>query len=372
MYSSKKRNLMTTSLSSNKPITQIALEGEFTYSQPEESMESRSTSVLPSIAITKASPSRRRQSINSEHHCEGVAKTECNSQSNISSMIPSSSSGDNEKKREDERVVLTGERMQLTCEAQLGKKATVLSSLKKSSQRNKESSRHPKTCSVRNELSKRLSWRKDTLLTDESPPKTMYFCQDIRSCVRGIVIPRLTDNFGDVDLEKAYQKYSHRQRQKSLVILNIIDIALKLAFYFSLVIRTKEVNGRLRVPISELLLLIPWVVINCVTIGLITCWKKCANHYLHFAALFTWIVFELQSVLVFNSLTSSSLPLNAVEAGEDLVFILLGVYSSCSCTLHPTQLVQFHDNSLSCLISSQHLLHQQFGTRCSSLSRSTR
>ena len=30
-------------------------------------------------------------------------------------------------------------------------------------------------------------------------------------------------------LEAAYQKYSHRQRQKSVILVNLIDLALKLA-----------------------------------------------------------------------------------------------------------------------------------------------
>lgn len=40
----------------------------------------------------------------------------------------------------------------------------------------------------------------------------------------------LTNQFKDKHLESAYQRYSQRQRQKSLVILNIIDIVLKVIF----------------------------------------------------------------------------------------------------------------------------------------------
>ena len=31
-------------------------------------------------------------------------------------------------------------------------------------------------------------------------------------------------------LEAAYQKYSHRQRQKSVILVNVIDLGVKLAY----------------------------------------------------------------------------------------------------------------------------------------------
>ena len=35
-------------------------------------------------------------------------------------------------------------------------------------------------------------------------------------------------SFRDNQLEQAYQRYSHRQRQKSLIIVNAVDFVLKL------------------------------------------------------------------------------------------------------------------------------------------------
>ena len=46
--------------------------------------------------------------------------------------------------------------------------------------------------------------------------------------LRGFYLPTLTSSFHDCPLESAYQRYSHRQRQKSLIIVNCVDIILKL------------------------------------------------------------------------------------------------------------------------------------------------
>ncbi|GFT64028.1 hypothetical protein TNCV_2314701 [Trichonephila clavipes] len=43
--------------------------------------------------------------------------------------------------------------------------------------------------------------------------------------------PFLGHSFWDPSLEEAYQKYSHRQRRKSLVVVNLIDIILKVGFF---------------------------------------------------------------------------------------------------------------------------------------------
>lgn len=317
VYSGKKRsstasgyktNTMMTTFSSsghpNKAITNLALEGDFTFSGiEEESMESRSTSLLPSIAITHASPSRNmRTTSDSKESEDKVLPKKIHSQSNISSMLPSSSSDheqhQNKRVNEDEGNQSLVENTPIT---------SVLGSFKKRC--SKSLKRNEWNASVKGEINKRqLSWKKDPL-TESVSTKTMYFSgeDDIRKCIRGVVIPRLRDNFEDKNLESAYKKYSHRQRHKSLVILNVIDISLKVAFFFHLLIRIKETQGRIRIPVNELLLLIPWIVLNSLTIGLITCWKKCANHFLDYAALASWMLFTIETYFVFGSLFDKSL-----------------------------------------------------------------
>ncbi|KAG8238917.1 hypothetical protein J437_LFUL000754, partial [Ladona fulva] len=44
---------------------------------------------------------------------------------------------------------------------------------------------------------------------------------------RGIYFPSLTNSFRERRLEMAYQRYSYRQRQKSLIIVNLVDLLLK-------------------------------------------------------------------------------------------------------------------------------------------------
>lgn len=46
--------------------------------------------------------------------------------------------------------------------------------------------------------------------------------------VKGILCPSLTNSFRARSLERSYLTYSHRQRQKSLLIVNIVDLMLKI------------------------------------------------------------------------------------------------------------------------------------------------
>jgi adenylate cyclase 8 len=45
---------------------------------------------------------------------------------------------------------------------------------------------------------------------------------------KGIYWPSLTNSFQSKHLELAYLRYSHRQRQKALIIVNIVDLLLKV------------------------------------------------------------------------------------------------------------------------------------------------
>ena len=49
---------------------------------------------------------------------------------------------------------------------------------------------------------------------------------------RGIYLPSLTGKLQDDRLEFAYLRYAHRQRQKSLFLVNVADIVLKLLIIF--------------------------------------------------------------------------------------------------------------------------------------------
>jgi hypothetical protein len=146
-----------------------------------------------------------------------------------------------------------------------------------------------------------------------STTPTLYFSNtdDWTWSYKGILLPKLTNDFKDGHLEAAYQRYSHRQRQKSLVILNVIDILLKLGLLIIYAVSddAKEDN-RLK---YRILYNVPWFVINGIVICLITCWKQFANNYLHLGAIFTWIIFNVQGLsfhLVLQIIISSLFKLN--------------------------------------------------------------
>lgn len=46
---------------------------------------------------------------------------------------------------------------------------------------------------------------------------------------KGIYWPCLTNSFHHKHLELAYLRYSHRQRQKALIIVNLVDLLLKVS-----------------------------------------------------------------------------------------------------------------------------------------------
>lgn len=49
---------------------------------------------------------------------------------------------------------------------------------------------------------------------------------------KGIYWPGLTNSFHHKHLEVAYLRYSHRQRQKALIMVNVVDLLLKVSNYY--------------------------------------------------------------------------------------------------------------------------------------------
>lgn len=56
----------------------------------------------------------------------------------------------------------------------------------------------------------------------------LFFCCRRGVVYRGIYLPSLSGKLQDERLEVAYQKYAHRQRQKSLMLVNSADLCLKV------------------------------------------------------------------------------------------------------------------------------------------------
>nr|CAD7394066.1 unnamed protein product [Timema cristinae] len=107
---------------------------------------------------------------------------------------------------------------------------------------------------------------------------------------RGIYCPSLTNSFRESHLELAYQRYSHRQRQKSLIVVNVVDFLLKVilgvvwAFHKEL-LEAPTVDGW------------AWTVCSMAanfTVCMLGWWRCFANNYLHWAAICTWFLLNMQ------------------------------------------------------------------------------
>ncbi|KAJ8920882.1 hypothetical protein NQ315_015675 [Exocentrus adspersus] len=111
---------------------------------------------------------------------------------------------------------------------------------------------------------------------------------------KGIYWPCLTNSFHCKHLELAYLRYSHRQRQKALIIVNIVDLLLKVALIIVWALHTTQINIDLRSNADTII----WSVC-CMSINIAVCvlgWWRCfANNYLHWAAVCTWLLLTLQS-----------------------------------------------------------------------------
>lgn len=63
---------------------------------------------------------------------------------------------------------------------------------------------------------------------------------------RGLLCPSMSNSFRAKSLERSYLTYTHRQRQKSLILVNIVDLVLKiaLAVVWSLLRNNSKVRSR--------------------------------------------------------------------------------------------------------------------------------
>ena len=136
--------------------------------------------------------------------------------------------------------------------------------------------------------------------TREADPSGLVF-QRGKVCY-GIYLPSLSGRLQDPKLEDAYQKYSHRQRQKSLILVNLSDLLLKLIVLVKLfcIVKTTETTDVKVCYFSELHNKWPYVVfltfamILNLFFGLVSWWRCYANNYLHWGALATWLLLFVQ------------------------------------------------------------------------------
>ncbi|XP_031625938.1 adenylyl cyclase 78C isoform X2 [Contarinia nasturtii] len=128
--------------------------------------------------------------------------------------------------------------------------------------------------------------------TENQPPfnNEAYSAFKRGNVVRGILCPSLTNSFRARSLEHSYLTYSHRQRQKSLLIVNVVDLMLKIVLAIIWICRKSA-----ELPIQPEH--VSWT-ICCAFANLGICvlglWKCFANNYLHWAAIVSWLLFNVQ------------------------------------------------------------------------------
>lgn len=107
---------------------------------------------------------------------------------------------------------------------------------------------------------------------------------------KGIFCPSLSNSFHSKQLETSYLHYSNRQRQKSLIMLNIVDLSLKIIL-MAIWLWKRDKNS------SGLVESLSWVSC-CMAANLVVCilgWWRCfSNNYLYWASIFTWLLINSQ------------------------------------------------------------------------------
>lgn len=118
-------------------------------------------------------------------------------------------------------------------------------------------------------------------------------------------------------LESAYQRYSHRQRQKSLIVVNGVDVALKIVTIILISVnynstienhqdcsmdgfnRTSCIDSNANEDFPQyanniLIWTCCLIIVNAILCLISWFWRFVANNYLHWAALATCLLMNLQ------------------------------------------------------------------------------
>ncbi|CAK9816577.1 Adenylyl cyclase 78C [Anthophora plagiata] len=110
---------------------------------------------------------------------------------------------------------------------------------------------------------------------------------------KGIFCPSLSNSFHSKQLETSYLHYSNRQRQKSLIMLNIVDLSLKIILMAIWLCKRDENSSGLIESLS-------WASC-CMAANLVVCilgWWRCfSNNYLYWASIFTWLLINSQGFI---------------------------------------------------------------------------
>ncbi|CAH2069032.1 unnamed protein product, partial [Iphiclides podalirius] len=132
----------------------------------------------------------------------------------------------------------------------------------------------------------------DPFRTESDPVSTESILRTGRY-YKGIYWPSITNSFKDEAVELSYQRYSRRQRQKSLIMVNVVDLALKICL--SLIYTLTNKNDKSVADSYQIAWTVAFGCLN-VAVCLLGCWRCFANNYLHWAAAATWILLIAQGL----------------------------------------------------------------------------
>ncbi|XP_072935592.1 adenylyl cyclase 78C [Epargyreus clarus] len=132
----------------------------------------------------------------------------------------------------------------------------------------------------------------DPFRTETDPVETERILRTGRY-YKGIYWPSITNSFKDESVELSYQRYSRRQRQRSLIMVNIVDLILKICL--SLIYKLSNRNGSSVMDGYQIAWTAAFGLLN-VVVCLMGTWRCFANNYLHWAAATTWILLIAQGL----------------------------------------------------------------------------
>ena len=156
----------------------------------------------------------------------------------------------------------------------------------------------PTVNSVPNIINKDQSLCRNPSTKEVDPTGTVFHRGTV---FNGIYLPSLSGQLQDPKLEEAYQKYSYRQRQKSLVLVNISDLLLKLIVLSKLfcIVKLPDSNECYYCVLHDswgIIIFLTFSMILNLLFALVSWWRCYANNYLHWGALSTWLLLLLQVI----------------------------------------------------------------------------
>ncbi|KAJ8735089.1 hypothetical protein PYW08_014339 [Mythimna loreyi] len=137
---------------------------------------------------------------------------------------------------------------------------------------------------------------------------------------KGIYCPVITNGFKDGTDELSYQRYSRRQRKKSLVMVNLVDLALKVGLAIS------ALHGDTTPSTHLIVWTIAFAILN-VCVCVLSWWRPVAKNHLHWVAGGTWLLLIVQGLS--KQTIGFQEPQNQVWYMLFIVFVAYAMFPLC-------------------------------------------